>query len=62
MNDADQPATKRDLQNLERDLKEFIRDREVSSIRWFVGFFGAIQLSYFAITLGAVWFLIGHMK
>ena len=58
MNDAEQPATKSDLANLERDLKQFILEREVTSIRWFVG----LQMTYFAVTLGAMWFLVGHLK
>ena len=52
MNDS--PATKEDLKELERDLKQFILEREVQSIRWFVG----TQIAYFAITLSAVWFMI----
>ena len=47
MNEAEQPATKSDLANLERDLKQFILEREVTSIRWFVG----LQITYFAVTL-----------
>lgn len=52
-----EPATKQDLKDLERDLKEFILEREVKSVRWAVG----IQVAYFAITLSAVYFLI-HFK
>jgi hypothetical protein len=52
-----EPATKEDLQNLERDLKQFILEREVQSIRWFVG----TQIAYFAITLTAVWFMLSHL-
>ena len=49
-----EPATKQDI----HDLREFIRDREVQSIRWFVG----TQITYFAMTLAAVWFMVGHIK
>jgi hypothetical protein len=52
-----EPATKEDLHNLERDLKQFILEREVSAIRWSVG----IQIAYFSITLAAVYFLL-HFK
>jgi hypothetical protein len=57
----DQPATKQDLQDLERDLKQFILEREVKSIRWFVGTFVGTQIAYFAITLTAVWFMLSHL-
>jgi hypothetical protein len=56
-----EPATKEDLKNLERNLKQFIMEREVKSIRWFVGTFVGIQIAYFSITLAAVYFLI-HYK
>jgi hypothetical protein len=56
-----EPATKQDLKDLERDLKQFIVDREVISIRWFVGTFVGIQIAYFSITLAAVYFLL-HFK
>ena len=53
----DSPATKRDLQNLERDLKQFIVEREVISMRWMMG----IQITYFFGTLAAVWFMVSHL-
>jgi hypothetical protein len=55
---SDQPATKQDLKDLENDLKRFILEREVQSIRWFVG----TQIAYFAITLTAVWFMLNHLS
>lgn len=58
----DQPATKQDLKDLERDLKQFIVEREISSIRWFIGIFGALQVTYFFGTLALVYFLITHVK
>jgi hypothetical protein len=60
-NDSDSPATKRDLENLERDLKRFIIDREVTSIRWFIGVFGALQVTYFFGTLAMIYFLFTHL-
>jgi hypothetical protein len=50
------PVTKHDLDNLRRDLKEFILEREVASIRWFVG----TQIVYFALTLGAMYFMVSQ--
>ena len=52
-----EPATKEDVRELGRELRQFILEREVQSIRWFVG----TQVAYFAITLSAVYFLI-HFK
>jgi hypothetical protein len=52
-----EPATKEDLQDLKRDLENFILNRELKSLRWSVG----IQIAYFSITLAAVYFLI-HYK
>jgi hypothetical protein len=54
MNNNDQPATKQDL----IDLKQFILEREVNAIRWFVGTFVGIQIAYFLITFPAVYFLL----
>ena len=56
-----EPVTKQDLHDLERDLKQFILEREVSAIRWFVSTFVGIQIAYFSITLASVYFLI-HYK
>jgi hypothetical protein len=54
------PVTKLDLENAERrlekkldDLKTWLLEREVQSIRWFVG----TQIAYFVITLGAMYFM-----
>ena len=57
-----EPATKQDLDRAISELRDFIRDREVQSIRWFVGTFVGIQITYFAITLAAVWFMIGRIS
>jgi hypothetical protein len=50
------------LKDLERDLKAFILEREVSSIRWLISIFGALQVTYFFGTLAMVYFLISHQK
>jgi hypothetical protein len=50
------------LSDLERDLKAFILDREIKSIRWFIGVFGALQVTYFFGTMVMVYFLITHAK
>jgi len=56
-----EPITKAEfhqaLKDLERDLKAFILERELKSLRWSVG----IQIAYFSITLAAVYFLL-HFK
>jgi hypothetical protein len=54
----DSPATRRDLERAVDQLRLWLLEREVMSLRWFVG----TQLAYFAVTLGAVWVLIrwGH--
>jgi hypothetical protein len=49
-----EPATKQDI----TELKQWMLDREVSSIRWFV----ATQITYFVITLGAIYFMLQHFK
>jgi hypothetical protein len=62
MNDSDddhnQPATRADL----RDLRQFILEREISAVRWFVATFLGAQIAYFAITLSAVWFLLSRLR
>jgi hypothetical protein len=47
------PATKDDL----NELKRWMLEREVQSIRWFVG----TQLAYVVITLGAMYFMLSHV-
>jgi hypothetical protein len=56
------PATKDDIdqaeQRIERKLdglKQWMVEREVQSLRWFVG----TQITYFVITLGAMYFMLG---
>ena len=60
-----EPATKQDLDLVERrlekkldELKAWMLDREVASIRWFVG----TQLAYVVILVGAMYFIVGHVK
>jgi hypothetical protein len=53
---------KQDLKDLERNLKAFILEREISSIRWFIGIFGALQVTYFFGTMVMVYFLISHIQ
>ena len=51
-----EPATKDDIKEATKELKQWMLEREVQTIRWMVG----TQIVYFAITLSAVWFLINH--
>jgi hypothetical protein len=55
--ELDQPATKRDLETLKEDLHKFILEREAASIRWFV----TAQIVYFALTLGAMYFMLSRL-
>ena len=59
-----EPATKQDVESSERrlekridELKAWMLDREVASIRWFVG----TQLAYVVITLGAMYFMLAKL-
>lgn len=52
------PATKQDLLDVRNELKQWMLEREVASIRWFVG----TQVAYFVITLGAMYFIAQHIK
>ena len=58
------PATKQDVEDAERrlekridELKAWMLDREVASIRWFVG----TQLAYVVITLTAMYFMLAKL-
>jgi hypothetical protein len=51
------PATKQDLQDAVSALKQWMLEREVQSIRWFVG----TQLAYVVITLGAMYFMLAKL-
>lgn len=48
------PATKQDL----LDLKLYIVERESTWLKWVVGF----QLTYFAATLAAMFFIVEHVR
>jgi hypothetical protein len=52
----------REVRNEIRELKAFILEREISAIRWFIGIFGALQVTYFFGTLAMVYFLISHVQ
>ena len=52
------PATKQDIDVAIAELKGYIERNENSWLRWLVG----IQLTYFAITIGAMFFIAEHVK
>jgi hypothetical protein len=59
------PATKDDLENLERrlekkldELESWLLDRAVASIRWFVG----TQLACVVLVIWAVYFIVQHVR
>jgi hypothetical protein len=56
--DNETPATKGDI----TELRLALIDREIKSIRWFVATFIGAQIAYFAITLGAVYFMLSHLQ
>jgi hypothetical protein len=47
-------VTKADLREAIAELRQWMLERDVKSIRWMVG----TQIAYFAITLSAVYFLL----
>ena len=62
------PATKDDLDHLEQrleqridtnlaGLRQLMVEREVQSIRWFVG----TQIAYVVVTLGAMYFMLQRL-
>ena len=56
------PATKQDVDQAIKiaiaDLKVYIERNENSWLRWLVGF----QLTYFAVTIAAMFFIVEHVK
>jgi hypothetical protein len=56
--DMNEPVTKQDLDDAIKDLKFFVVDREIGWLKWVVGF----QLTYFAITIAAMFFIVEHLK
>jgi hypothetical protein len=53
-------ALKSELKNDIGELKQWILEREVSTIRWSVGLLFGTQLTYTAIVIGAVYFMLQH--
>jgi hypothetical protein len=57
-----EPATKQDVEhaihNAINELKIYIVEREINWLKWVVGF----QLTYFAITIAAMFFIVDHIK
>jgi hypothetical protein len=55
-----EPATKQDVEraihNAIQELKLYIVEQESAWIKWIIG----IQISYFIITLGATYFMLGR--
>ena len=49
-----EPLTKSDLD----DLKLYIVEREINWLKWVVGF----QLTYFAVTIAAMVFIVEHIR
>jgi hypothetical protein len=47
-------VTKADLREAIAELRQWMLERDIKSIRWLVG----TQIAYFAITLSAVYFLL----
>jgi hypothetical protein len=47
-------VTKADLREAIAELRQWMLERDIKSIRWMVG----TQIAYFAITLSAVYFLL----
>jgi hypothetical protein len=52
------PATKQDIDAAISELKIYIVERESSWLKWMVGF----QLTYFAATLAAMFFIVEHVR
>ena len=55
---SEAPVTKSDMEHALQDLRQFIVEREIVSLRWMVG----LQITYFFGTLAAVWFMLAHYK
>jgi hypothetical protein len=53
-----EPATKQDIEHAINELKIYIVERESAWLKWVIGF----QLTYFAITIGAMFFITEHVK
>ena len=55
---SESPVTKSDMEHALQNLRQFIIEREIVSLRWMVG----LQITYFFGTLAAVWFMLAHYK
>jgi hypothetical protein len=55
---SESPVTKSDLEHALHELRQFIVEREIVSLRWMIG----LQITYFFGTLAAVWFVLAHYK
>jgi hypothetical protein len=53
-----EPATKHDIDSAISELKLYVVERESEWLKWVVGF----QLTYFAITIAAMFFIVEHLK
>lgn len=58
MRDKMDPATKQDVERAINELKLYIVEREINWLKWVVGF----QLTYFAITIAAMFFIAEHVR
>jgi hypothetical protein len=50
-------ATKGDIQ----ELKQWILEREVATIRWSLALLVGTQVTFFVVTLGAMYFMLQHI-
>jgi hypothetical protein len=50
-------ATKQDI----TELKQWILEREVTTIRWSLALLVGTQITYFIVTLGAMYFMLQHL-
>jgi hypothetical protein len=54
-------ATKQDVQNGISELKQWILEREVATIRWSLALLVGMQVAFFVVTLGAMYFMLQHV-
>jgi hypothetical protein len=55
---TDNAATKQDIKDAIGELKQWILEREVATIRWSVALLVGTQVTYFVVTLGAMYFML----
>jgi hypothetical protein len=51
-----EPATRQDIS----ELKQWILEREVATIRWSLALLVGTQVTFFVVTLGAMYFMLQH--